>query len=256
MVAPQIIPYLNLFPLPNAGLLPGNDTGIFRFSGQQVTGEDYFTSRLDHRLRNQDKLAATYVFDRARTIQPDAMDFKETGLRTRRQVLSISETHLIGAAASLTTRAGINRDIAVIGDNPGIINPNAGDTSLGFLPGLTPGKIDVVGLTSFPGGLNSTSLFDFHWTSIQAYEDFSITHNRHTITAGVSFERTRDNMAAVANRNGEYVFQSISNFLQNQPFGLTLELPGSNANRGLRQSILGSYVEDNLHLGSIDITAG
>lgn len=255
-VAPQIVPYLSLFPLPNAGLLPSQDTGIFRFSSQQITGEDYFTSRVDHRISESDKIAASYVFDRARTVQPDSMDFKETGLRTRRQVLSFNETHIKGSATSFNTRFGVNRDIALIGDNPGVINPNAGDTSLGFLPGVTPGKIDVVGVTSFPGGLHSTSLFNFHWTSIQAYEDVASIKGRHHLTAGVSLERTRDNMAALANQNGEYAFQSISNFLQNQPFTLTLELPGSNANRGLRQTVVGAYIQDDVHLGSVDFTAG
>src|SRR5204863_7081750 len=113
-VAPQVAPYLSLFPLPNAGLLPGSDTGIFRFSGQQITGEDYFTTRLDHAIRAQDKISATYVFDRARTVQPDAMDFKLTGLRTRRQVVSVSETHFVSQAMALESRVGINRDIAVI----------------------------------------------------------------------------------------------------------------------------------------------
>jgi hypothetical protein len=252
-----VAPYLRLFPLPNGSLLPGGDTGIFRFSGQQVTGEDYFTTRLDHVFSPKDKLAATYSFDRARTVQPDQLDFKLTGLRTRRQVLSVSESHSIGSDTLFTSRVGVNRDQAGIGDNPGGISPLASDTSLGFLPGATPGRFDIVGLTSFPGGLNSSSRFEFHWTSLQAYGDFASRKGRHNITAGVALEHTRDNMAATSNQNGSFTFQSIQDFLTNRPFALTLEIPGSNANRGLRQTVIGVYVQDQVKVNSrIGFTAG
>jgi hypothetical protein len=256
-VDPLVVPYLGLFPLPNGGLLPGADTGIFRFSGQQVTGEDYFTTRVDHTLNSNDKLSGTYAFDRARTIQPDELDFKLTGLRTRRQVVSLSESHLLKDGTVFSSRIGVNRVEAVIGDNPGIVDSRAADTSLGFLPGLTPGKVVVVGVTSFPGGLNSTNVFNFHWTSFQGYEDVALKKGRHNVTLGVAVERTRDNMAATSHQHGEYVFQSLQDFLTNRPFGLTLEIPGSSANRGLRQTILGAYAQDDLSLGSkLTITLG
>ena len=252
-----VAPYLRLFPIPNGGLLPGGDTGIFRFSGQQVTGEDYFTTRGDHNLSPKDKLAGTYSFDRARTVQPDQLDFKLTAVRTRRQVLSVTESHRFGSETLFTSRAGLNRDEAVIGDNPAGINPLASDTSLGFLPGATPGRFDVVGLTSFPGGLNSTSHFDFHWTSFQAYGDVVSRKGRHNLSAGIALEHTRDNMAATSNQNGTYTFQSIQDFLTNHPFALTLELPGSNANRGLRQTIFGVYAQDEIKVNSrVSLTAG
>jgi hypothetical protein len=250
-------PYLRLFPLPNGGLLAGGDTGIFRFSGQQVTGEDYVTTRVDHTLGAKDRVAGTYSFDRARTAQPDQLDFKLTGLRTRRQVLSVAETHQFAPELMLSSRVGVNRDTASIGDNPGAISPLASDTSLGFLPGATPGRFDIVGITSFPGGLNSSSKFDFHWTSMQAYQDLAVTKGRHNVTAGFAVERTRDNMAASSNQNGTYTFQSIADFLTNRPFALSLEIPGSKANRGLRQTILGLYAQDQMRVRpSVTLTLG
>ena len=59
----RVLPYLAFYPLPNGRILPPGDTGIFTFSGQQVTREDYFTTRLDRKFRELDNLSGTYVFD-------------------------------------------------------------------------------------------------------------------------------------------------------------------------------------------------
>ncbi|HMH01564.1 MAG TPA: TonB-dependent receptor, partial [Terriglobales bacterium] len=77
----QVAPYLAFYPLPNGRILPPGDTGIFTFSGQQVTGENYFTTRLDRKFREHDNLSGTYVFDTAKTIQPDKLDTKLTGVQ-------------------------------------------------------------------------------------------------------------------------------------------------------------------------------
>src|SRR5436309_4779886 len=49
-VDPAVARFLRAFyPLPNRENLAGGDTGIFAFSGQQVTSENYFTVKLDHK---------------------------------------------------------------------------------------------------------------------------------------------------------------------------------------------------------------
>src|SRR5215510_5066507 len=48
VVDPAVARYLEAFyPLPNRALLGNGDTGIFSFAGQQVTTENYFTTKLD-----------------------------------------------------------------------------------------------------------------------------------------------------------------------------------------------------------------
>jgi hypothetical protein len=116
---PSVAAYLGLFPLPNGGLLPGGETGIFRFSGQHVTHEDYFTSRVDHTIGSNDKLTGTYAFDRATTVEPDTLDFKLNGIETRRHLLSLAESHVFGANTTLSSRFGINRVEAFTGQTPG-----------------------------------------------------------------------------------------------------------------------------------------
>src|SRR6266852_3911242 len=59
---PTVLGFVNAFyPLPNGPLL--GDTGIFTFSGQQVTPENYFTIKVDHKVSEQDGVSGTYMFD-------------------------------------------------------------------------------------------------------------------------------------------------------------------------------------------------
>ncbi len=247
-VDPLVAPYLALYPLPNSGLFPGGQTGIFRFSSQQVTGEDYLTARVDHNATAADKLSGTYVFDRSRIFQPDSLDFKNTALQTRRQVLTLSETHQFSSHSLVTLRGGINRAVALIGETPSAIDPRAADTSLGFIPGATAGSISVTGLTAFGGGLGSTTTFDFHWTTLQFYEDTILTRGKHSLKTGFGVERMRDNMLASSNPVGAYTFNSLADFLANRPFALNIPLPGDITPRDVRQTVFGAFLDDDYRM--------
>src|SRR5205807_8395496 len=93
-VDPQIARFLAFYPVPNGTILAPGDTGIFNFSGQQTTIENYFTARVDRKFGKADNLSGTYVFDTANVTQPDALDTKLTGNQTRRQLLTLAEDHV------------------------------------------------------------------------------------------------------------------------------------------------------------------
>src|SRR6266404_290516 len=87
--------------------------------------------------------------------------------------------------------------------------------------------------------------------------DATLKRGRHSILLGAAVERMRDNMSTANQLHGVYTFQSIEEFLTNRPFSLNLELPGSNGDRGLRQTVLGSYVQDEFHVSSaLTLTLG
>src|SRR4030088_3309686 len=76
-VDPKIVPYLPIWPLPNTGSCNGVcDVGIFKLTGQQVTPENYFTTRIHHKLSANDALDGTYMRDTARISQPDELGIK------------------------------------------------------------------------------------------------------------------------------------------------------------------------------------
>ncbi len=236
------------YPLPNGPLLGAGDTGIFNFSGQQITPENYFTTKVDHKLSEQDALSGTYMFDTGTVRQPDELNDKRTGYDSRRQVFTVNETHTFNPRFLSSFRFGINRVVAVTGLTFPSGNSHASDGSFFTVPGKNAPGVQVTGLTQFSGGLGSPSNFNFHWTSIQAYEDLSSNRGKHSLKFGVGLERIRDNMLGVSDAGGVFSFNSLSDFLTNVPFFLSAAIPSAVSERGIRQTILGAYVQDDWRL--------
>src|SRR6266536_5966267 len=221
-VDPTVLSFVNAFyPLPNGSLLGAGDTGIFTFSGQQVTPENYFTTKVDHKLSEQDAVSGTYMFDTGTVRQPDELNDKRTGYDSRRQVFTVNETHTFNPHFLSSSRFGFSRVVAVTGLTFASGHAHASDGSFFTVPGKNAPGVQVTGLTQFSGGLGSPSNFNFHWTSIQAYEDLSFNRGKHSLKFGVGLERIRDNMLGVSDTGGVFSFNSLSDFLTNVPFFLS-----------------------------------
>lgn len=244
-VDPNVLRFVNAFyPLPNDGLLTPGDTGIYTFSGQQVTPENYFTTRLDHKFSANDTLFGTYMYDSGTVQQPDELNNKRTGYDSRRQFLTASEAHVFTPRLLNSFRLGLYRVVATTGLTFPAGNPAASDLSFGTVPGLNAAAVTVPGITAFLGGLNSITNFHFHWTSLQAYNDSAWTKGTHALKFGLGLERIRDNEFGVSTPGGEFLFNSLSDFLTNKPFSLAAALPSAVSPRGIRQTIAATYVED------------
>ncbi len=244
-VDPTVLSFVKAFyPLPNGPLLGAGDTGIFTFSGQQVTPENYFTAKVDHKVSEEDAVSGTYMFDTGTVRQPDELNDKRTGYDSRRQMFTVNEVRTFNPHFISSFRFGINRVVAVTGLTFPSGNPHASDGSFATVPGKNAPGVDVPGLTSFSGGLGTPSNFNFHWTSLQAYEDLSANRGKHSVKLGVALERIRDNMLAVSDAGGVFSFNLLSDFLTNVPFFLSAALPSAVTGRGIRQTIFGAYIQD------------
>src|SRR5216684_3852578 len=229
---------------PTAHSWSGGDTGIFIFSGQQVTPENYFTIKLDHKVSEPDAISGTYMFDAGTVRQPDELNDKRTGYDSRRQVFTVNETHTFIPGFLSSFRFGINRVVSTTGLTFPSGNSHASDGSFFTVPEKNAPGVEVTGLTPFSGGLGSPSNFNFHWTSIQLYEDLSSNRGKHSLKLGVGLERIRDNMLGVSDTGGVFSFNSLSDFLTNVPFLLSAAIPSAVTERGFRQTILGAYIQD------------
>ena len=244
-VDPTVLSFVTAFyPLPNGALLGAGDTGIFTFSGQQVTPENYFTIKVDHKASEQDAISGTYMFDTGTVRQPDELNDKRTGYDSRRQVFTVNEEHTFNPHFLSSFRVGINRVVTTTGLTFPSGNSHASDPSFGTVPGKNAAGVSVTGLTQFSGGLGSPSNYKFHWTSIQAYEDLSLNRGKHSVKFGFGVERLRDNILAVSDAGGVFSFNSLSDFLTNVPFFLSAAIPSAVTGRGFRQTILGAYIQD------------
>src|ERR1700675_2579023 len=242
-VDPRVEPYLALYPLPN-GPVTG-DTGLFTLSTPQNTNEDFFTSRADYTIGKSDSLFGTYMFDNGKTEGPDSFNNNIIGTLSRRQAAALEETHSFGAHMANSARLGFSRVVSQAAKSLKAINPVTADTSLGFLPGQPMGTITNSQLSSFPGGFGAVGEFDYHYNSYQFYDDAFATSGTHFLKFGFAFENIRDNELGKTSPLGQFVFGSLSAFLQDQPTSFNAPILSGITPRNLRQSIYAGYVMDN-----------
>jgi hypothetical protein len=241
-VDPRVVPYLALYPLPN-GPIKG-DIGLFTLPTPQNTNEDFFTSRTDFAIGKSDSLFGTYMFDNGKTEGPDSFNNNIIGTLSRRQAAILEETHLYGAQVANTARLGFSRVVSQAVKSLKATSTVAADTSLGFLPGQPMGAITNSQLSSFPGGFGAAGEFDIHYNSYQFYDDAFATSGTHSLKFGFAFENIRDNELGKTSPLGQFVFGSLSGFLQDQPTSFNAPIGSGITPRALRQSIYAGYVMD------------
>jgi Carboxypeptidase regulatory-like domain/TonB-dependent Receptor Plug Domain len=245
---PRVLPYLALYPLPNGSV--NGLTGNFSLPTPQTTNEDFFTTRVDYTIGKKDSLFGTYMFDNGKTSGPDTFDNNIIGTQSRRQAAVLEETHLISAAVANTARLGYSRVVSEAPKSLKALNPVSGDTSLGFIPGAPVGVITVSGLSLFPGGFGAVGEYDFHWNSYQFYDDAFATLGNHSLKFGFAFENIRDNELGKSSPLGQFIFGSVSSFLQDQPTSFNAPIGGGITPRAIRQSIYAGYFMDDWRVAS------
>ena len=245
-VDPAVTPFLQFYPLPN-GTISG-DTGTFLFNDPQTTHENYFTIRGDHKISDKDTLTATYFWDSGTLVSPDPFNVRVTGNIAKRQLATIGESHAFSTVFLNSAHFGYSRVVSIAPTTLNAVNPAAGDTSLGFVPGLPVGLINIGGVSNFQGGLFATGEFSFHLNSYQIYDDIYVTHGKHSIKTGFAFERLQNNQLGTSNPNGQFNFSSLATFLTNKPTSFNAPLSNGVSPRDLRQSVFGAYIMDDYRI--------
>ncbi len=246
VVDPSAQKYLTFWPLPNGPLLGAGDTGLYKFTAQQIVNENFATGRLDHKLTDKDSLFATFAYDDTPYSSPDNLGDVLLADRTTRRTLALQETHEFSASVLNSLRFGLNREGVLDNLSGKALNPAAADLSLGAIPGEPAAQVSVGGLTPFKGGAEDATRF--LWTSYQLYDDASFTRGRHSLKFGVTFERMQSDIEYYSYVTGLFSFGSLDAFLTNRPSRLRAALPGLTTPRSLRENLFGSYVQDDWHL--------
>jgi len=232
------------YPLPNAGLLGAGDIGKYQTSGLSDKSGNHSTTRVDHKLSAADSLFAAYTFDAGSSTRPDRLNMKRLTNRSRQQIFRMGHTHTFSPAVLNSFRFGLYRMVASTGETSLADNPLSDDTSFGSVPGRNLARAHIPGLSMLGAGVGGADQYDFAFTSIQATNDISIVRGGHSIKFGVAIERMRDNIAATFTSTGEFAFNSLADFLTNQPNYFAVTLPGSQIGRSYRQTVFGTYIQD------------
>jgi hypothetical protein len=245
-----VAPYLTFYPLPSIDPGPNSDTGSFLFNDPFTTHENYFTIRGDDRISDKDSLTGTYFYDNGNLVSPDNFNVRITGNLAKRQLATIGESHVFNANLLNSAKFGYSRVVSDAPTTLSAINSAAADTSLGFVPGLPVGLINIGGIANFQGGLHATGEFLFHLNSYQFYDDVYLTRGKHALKMGFAFERPQNNQLGTSNPNGQYIFSSLQTFFTNNPTSFNAPLAQGVSPRDLRQSVYGGYIQDNYRFSS------
>jgi hypothetical protein len=249
-VNPNIVPYLNFYPLPNVpGKLDlGDGTGLNTSIAVERTDENYFVVRVDHQLSSRDSLVGRYVFDDGDSFKP-FMSTKVPGfdgvVNTRNQFAVLTEQHTFSSRLLNEFRASYNRLNYI--QKPAALNPGL---STSLKPGDHPiGEIDVGGLPSL--GNAFTIPVGEAANIIHFLDHLTYTVSRHTLKSGVDIRRFQVNGPFDLGLNGFYIFGSLRDFLTASNFffiGTASTSPDSN--RGYRQTNFAAFFEDEFRVTS------
>jgi hypothetical protein len=163
---------------------------------------------------------------------------------TRRQIVSLEETHTFGPTLVNSVRGGYSRLYEINDFSATAINPLAKDPSLAAFPNQFASHVSLSAIDQFTGGVNGNTTALYAWNSFQGYDDAFWTHGTHSIKFGGGVERQQLNRLSHTDPSGVFTFNSLTDFLTNNPHRFTGEDFASVAPQGLRQTILGLYVQD------------
>ena len=264
-VDPFVAKFLNAFyPLPNGPSLGNGDTGIFTFADQQITTENYFTTKLDHKFSDRDTLAGSYFRDNSKQVSPDSFDALLSNVVSRRELITLLDQHIFSPGVLNAARMGYNRAVALNGGVSKVMDPSLTDTQFGFVPGEYVGWVQgVPGLTDFTGGLNRSipntlgSSSTYNWNSFQWADDLFVTRGIHALQFGVVAERMQDNLLSTLFVNGGFKFASLADFLQSHPRNFEGVVPRPIPMFGIRETLVGAYAQDDIRVRpGLNLSAG
>jgi hypothetical protein len=255
----NVTPYLALWPCPASCQGAVNtDSARTNVALPTISNENYFTTRVDHKISDKDSLSTGYFFDSGPQSQPDPLGNAIHQVFSRRQSASAEETHIFSAALVNTFRAGLSR---VRGD---INQPVSGDAvatdkALAIAPGAAaPPQIGIPGVVTTAIGLGGLNRFLHRWTSGQFYDDAFLTEGTHSIKFGFAFERMLYNITEQLSPNGRlnnygqpmngpcstFTNGGLCLFLTNAPDRLNALAPGGSNEVAIRESLFAGYIQD------------
>jgi hypothetical protein len=243
-IDPSAQKFLAFYHLPNGPITDNPDIAQYRFSGQQAVSENFYTTRIDHKLSQKDNISGTYLFDKTPYTSPDGVNDVQLTTKSARQIAALEETHIFKPTLANTARFGYNYENVDNNQGAAALVPEAGDTSFGAFPGRTAPQLFVGGLTTFLGGVGGEAAYFYHWNTFQLYDDAFVNKGTHTIKFGVAVERMELKVTALSDPNGIFKFANLQTFYANQPRTFQGGIASTLSPRNLRQTLVGGYIQD------------
>src|SRR5262249_12803583 len=157
---PSVVPYLNLYPLPNDGKSDSAARiGLYQFSQKQPTRSDYVTGKVDWNASQKHSLYVRYTLDDSAKLRQDAPDhilglFAENESH-RNQYITLSATQLMSNTVLNSARFGLNRSVTLVN----LFNQANVPASLSFIPGQPFGRVTTPSISTLGATINDPRFF-------------------------------------------------------------------------------------------------
>ncbi|PWU02754.1 MAG: TonB-dependent receptor [Terriglobia bacterium] len=218
---PAMLKYMQFWPAANGPQLLANGqqtgTALSYNNPRQTIREDFGTLRSDLTLGKRDTLSGAFTIDDGDSLIPLADPLFGSTVLLRNQVVSATETHIFSPQFLNTFTVGFSR--AAFNYNSFPLASFPADTS--FVAGGGPGGSVIGGGATTTGVAAITSAGPNNaanvWNrrNLFTYTDgLQITKGIHQLSAGVWFQRLRDNENSASRRLGQASFASLTTFLQ------------------------------------------
>jgi hypothetical protein len=251
-VAPQMVPYLALYPLPNGANL-GNGTGEYFSNPEQSIDERYVTLRVDHQLTSKDNFWTVFTGDWSKSLTPEFSGAFGAHSTRDKMIWSAQDSHTWTSNLVSSVRLGVNwnryldeNDTLVDIDRSLYIGPDPflTPTHHGQFPNISVGPLSALASTG-----NGPVWYDHLGLSLDA--EFNYTRGAHSWQFGGAWSRSADDGSYVAEQaKGETTFDTLADFMRGTASSVNIVLPGSYGRTNFRSQVGSAYVEDSMRLSS------
>jgi outer membrane receptor protein involved in Fe transport len=239
-IAPSVLPYLALYPLPNGAV--SGDTGIYLRNFKEKAQEDFATLRADYKLTRTQSLSGRYTGDISNLTKVGGA-IQDLKLYNTNQYISLEEQAIINTRGVNSLRFSYSR--SNFRNNYNFVVPV--DPGLGFIPGRQMGAITLSGVSSLRETLSDDRKFTLN--QFELNDQFIYSLGAHSIKIGGSIRRYQLNADSTIVRDGLFIFSGgLDLFLTASPGALFTTVPGTDSYRGIRQSLFGLYAQDDWKL--------
>ena len=240
-VAAAILPWLKSYPAANTGVSFGTTRGEYMRVDQRQTDETYLMGRVDHRLSGGQQVFARYTIDDAQVEDPAGL-ITGSRLKTRTQYLTTEHTLVKGSSFLNRFQFGFTRSrldgVDYLLDGASMPQTTFTDITRGLA------TISVTGLNALGGDTTNPK---FHiYNNFQFRENVTWTRGAQSLKFGAEAQVLQYNLTSDFTSMGQYTFSSLDNFIIGRVNQFNAVVPGSDAQRSLRQTAFGFFMQDDI----------
>ena len=253
-VAPNVQPYMDLYPIPNGEDL-GNGLALHFWQNARPLNEDYYLAKLDHKFSDSDDFFIRFTISDGNFSETNESSIWEIEEENLNQYWTLEHKHIFSPSVLNEFRFAYNRSSSRT-DESGPV-----DESLWF---VDPARQKAA---EFKGGMGllfcrgcgmsqfgtSTRTPQKHVLNTFQYMDNLVwTRGSHSMKVGVSVSRFQYNARNFARLQGTYQFDDVRGFMESRFTAATVfygELESATPQPlGFRQTLVGIYMQDDVQV--------